>query len=88
VSQYTLGNSNKKEILNMKKGSKKLRKATDDFVLDNEDIARQIVYDVVELLAQKEIDLTPSEKRDVIIDLMLVLYRTNALQRVSDRRQE
>ena len=72
----------------MKKGSKKLRKATDDFVLDNEDIARQIVYDVIELLAQKEIDLTPSEKRDVIIDLMLVLYRTNALQRVSDRRQE
>ncbi len=38
----------------MKKCSKKIRKATDDFVFDNEVIARQIFSDMINILVQKK----------------------------------
>ena len=68
--------------------SKQIRDKTDDFVLENDEITRQIFYDLVSLLVQKKIGLTPSERTDVLVDIIYVLYQAEVLQRVSDRMQE
>ena len=72
----------------VKINSNKIRVKTDDFVIENDEITRQIFYDLVNLVVQKEIDLTPSEKTDVLVDIIYVLYQAEVLQRVSDRMQE
>jgi hypothetical protein len=68
--------------------TKKIREKTDDFVFENEEITRQIFSDLTNLVIEKNIDLTPSEKTDVLVDIIFVIYKAEVVQRVYDRSQE
>ncbi len=68
----------------MTKKEKNIREATDKFVCENQEIANQIISDLVQLMAEQDADPKLLSENEVALGLLKTIYNGDAVKRLHD----